>query len=263
MASDPGLTSQNIYDYPRYYDLVFGSDWKAEFDFLTACFEEYVKGGAQRLFEPACGTGRLVYRLAKAGYDVGGLDLNPRAIAFCNERLRKHGLPETTFVADMTDFQLKRKVDAAFNTINSFRHLLTEKQATNHLKCIAAALRKGGIYVLGFHLTPSVGDTTDEESWSARRGQLCVNTHMQTTSRDLVAREERCAMTFDVYTPTGHQRLEDEIVFRIYTRKHVEQLLRRVPELELIAVHDFAYDLDYETEIDDRTEDIVLILRKK
>lgn len=255
--------SGNIYDYPRYYDLVFGSDWKAEFDFLTSCFERYATGQVQRLFEPACGTGRLLYRFAKEGYDVSGLDLNPHAVEFCNARLARHGFPPSAFVADMSDFQLRRKADAAFNTINSFRHLLTEQAATNHLRCVAAALRKGGIYILGFHLTPLVGPATDDEAWSARRGQLCVNTRMWVTGRDLRKREERCAMTFDVYTPSGHQRLEDEIVFRMYTRKHLEQLLKRVPELRLDAVHDFAYELDRETVINDETEDIVLILRKK
>lgn len=256
-------TSANIYDYPRYYDLVFGSDWRAEFDFLTRCFETYASGVVRRVFEPACGTGRLLYRLAAAGYEVGGLDLNERAVAFCNQRLARHGFPESVFVGDMSDFRLKKKVDAAFNTINSFRHLLTEKQATNHLKCVAASLRKGGVYVLGFHLTPLVGETTDEEAWSARRGQLCVNTRMQTTGRDLGEREERCAMTFDIYTPTRHQQLHDEIVFRIYTRQHLEQLLQRVPELRLAAVHDFAYRMDRQTPIDDSTEDLVLVLKKK
>jgi SAM-dependent methyltransferase len=253
----------NIYDYPRYYDLIFGSDWRAEFGFLTKCFGAYATGEVRRLFEPACGTGRLLYRFAQAGYDVSGLDLNERAIAFCNQRLVKHGYPASTFVADMSDFTLKKKVDVAFNTINSFRHLLTEKQAVNHLRCVAAALRKGGVYILGFHLTPLTGVTTDNEAWSARRGHLCVNTSMWTTGRDMTAREERCAMTFDILTPTNHLQLQDEIVFRTYTRKQMQQLLKKVPELDLIAVHDFAYETDRETEIDDSTEDIVLILRKK
>lgn len=257
------LISTNIYDYPRYYDLIFGSDWRAEFGFLTKCFGLYATGQVKRLFEPACGTGRLIYRFAQAGYDVSGLDLNERAVNFCNQRLEKHGFPPTAFVADMSDFTLKKKVDVAFNTINSFRHLLTEKQATNHLRCVAASLRKGGIYVLGFHLTPLKGETTDAEAWSARRGQLCVNTRMWTTSRDVALREERCGMTFDIYTPTKSMQLQDEIVFRIYTRKHLKQLLAKVPELELIAVHDFAYETDVQTEIDDATEDIVLVMRKK
>lgn len=257
------VISSNIYDYPRYYDLVFGSDWRAEFGFLTRCFGLYATGQVKRVFEPACGTGRLIYRYALAGYDVSGLDLNERAVDFCNQRLVKHGFPASAFVADMSDFSLKKKVDAAFNTINSFRHLLTEKQAVGHLRCVAASLRKGGIYVLGFHITPLKGETTDAEAWSAQRGQLCVNTRMWTTGRDLKAREERCAMTFDIYTPTTSMQLQDEIVFRIYTHKHLKQLLAKVPELELAAVHDFAYETDTQTEINDATEDIVLILRKK
>ena len=36
----------NVYDYPRYYDLVYGSDWKAEFDFLCGSFQRYARGGA-------------------------------------------------------------------------------------------------------------------------------------------------------------------------------------------------------------------------
>src|SRR5215210_7259813 len=100
------VTLANLYDYPRYYDLVFGSDWKAEFHFLRAAFRTFVPGRTRRVFEPACGTGRLVFRLAKAGYSVSGLDLNGRAVGYCNRRLSKHGLPETAFVGDMADFTL-------------------------------------------------------------------------------------------------------------------------------------------------------------
>ena len=28
----------HLYDFPKYYDLIFGSDWKAEYDFLLAAF---------------------------------------------------------------------------------------------------------------------------------------------------------------------------------------------------------------------------------
>ena len=53
----------SLYDYPRYYDLVYGSDWKAEFDFLTGVFDKHVCGEIKQLLEPACGTGRLIFRL--------------------------------------------------------------------------------------------------------------------------------------------------------------------------------------------------------
>ena len=69
----------DIYDYPKYYDVLFGSDWKAEFDFLEDCFERHTPRVVRRLFEPACGTGRLLMRLAEAGYEVSGNDLNAKA----------------------------------------------------------------------------------------------------------------------------------------------------------------------------------------
>ena len=60
----PETLRGNLYDYPKYYDLVFGSDWKAEFDFLTGVFAEHAdlgrRRGVRRLLEPACGPGRLL-----------------------------------------------------------------------------------------------------------------------------------------------------------------------------------------------------------
>lgn len=253
----------NIYDYPKYYDLIFGSDWKAEFDFLTACFEKFVPRGATRLFEPACGTGRLIYRLAQAGYEMSGLDINPKAVEYCHQRLRRAGLSADVFVGDMTDFQLKRKVDGAFNTINSFRHLGSEKLARAHLQCVADSLRKGGVYILGFHLTPLVGPATEEESWTARRGHLQVNTHMWLLERNLKKREELYGMKFDVYTPSESFRIEDRIHFRTYTWKQLNSLVASVEGLEIAAVYDFAYDLGQAVELQDETEDVVLVLQKQ
>ena len=35
---------EQIYDYPNYYDVLFGADWRAEFKFLRACFENTPRG---------------------------------------------------------------------------------------------------------------------------------------------------------------------------------------------------------------------------
>ena len=251
----------NVYDFPHYYDLVYGSDWKAELDFLCASFSRYSRRSVVRVFEPACGTGRLLYRLGKAGYEVSGLDLNERAVDYCNQRLERHGLPRSVWVGDMTDFRVPRRVDAAFNMINSFRHLPDESSAQGHLEAVASSLRKGGLYVLGLHLTPTRGEAMDEECWSARRGHLAVNTRLWTRQRDRRRRTENCGMIYDVYTPTKHLRLTDEIVFRTYTWPQFRQLLQKVPAFEIAAVHDFAYNLKTQTRMSATTEDVVFVLR--
>jgi SAM-dependent methyltransferase len=258
----PKSNEDNLYDYPKYYDLVFGSDWKAEFDFLQDVFKKHGQGKIRRVFEPGCGTGRLMYRLAQAGYEVAGNDLNPAAVEYCNKRLAKYGFPPTAVVGDMSDFTVKKKYDAAFNMINTFRHLPTEDHARRHLECMAAAVRKGGLYLLGLHLTPTVGEPMDEESWAARRGHLSVLSHMQTVEHDRRRRVERVRMRFDVYTPTETRHLESCIDFRIYTAAQMRALIAKVPSWRIVATYDFAYRIDRPVTIGPETEDVVYVLEK-
>lgn len=253
----------SLYDYPKYYDLLFGFDWKAECDFLEQCFQAYAKTKVTRLFEPACGTGRLMIKLAQRGYEVAGNDLNPHAVKYCNDRLKRFGFPESAVVQDMSDFQPKRKFHAAFNMINSFRHLETEKKATAHFQCMADGLTKGGLYVLGVHLIPTDGPRMENESWVARRGNLQVNSHMWCKELDLKGRNEKLGMTLDIYTPTSHQQIQDEMNYRTYTARQMNTLLKRVPELEIAAVHDFCYEIDELIDIDATSEDVVYVLRKR
>lgn len=259
----PETIQGHIYDYPRYYDLIFGSDWKAEFDFLQACFEKHAQREVRRLFEPACGTGRLLIKFALAGYEVAGNDLNAKAVEFCNARFERRGLPPAAVIGDMSDFRVRKKFDAAFNTINSFRHLATEAAAESHLRCMAEGMARGGLYMLGLHLTPTVGEPISEECWSARRGNLTVNSTMWSEKTDLDERMEHLGMTFDVYTPTKQFRIADKMDYRTYTAEQMEELLGRVPELDVVETYDFAYEVDDPIRIGPRTEDVLFVLRKR
>lgn len=259
MEERPG----HLYDYPKYYDLIFGSDWKDEHDFLRDCFEKHASRKVTRLFEPACGTGRLMFRFAKSGYDIAGIDLNPNAVDYCNARLRRHGFPATARVADMSDFRVKQKFDAAFNTINSFRHLPTERQAEDHLRCIANALKTGGLYVLGLHLTPTKGPRQESEEWVGRRGNLAVVSRLWSEDLDLKKRNERVGMTFDVWTPTQQFRLVDEMNYRTYTAAQMKRLLAKVPQFQIEETYDFQYQIFRPIEITEWTEDVLFVLRKQ
>ena len=252
----------NLYDFPKYYDIVFGSDWKEEFAFLQQVFAEHSRRKVRRIFEPACGTGRLMARLAKAGFDVAGNDLNPAAVAYCNRRLQRHGFPQSAVVGDMADFRVPKTFDAAFNMINSFRHLPSEKTALSHLKCMAQTVAKGGLYVLGLHLTPTKGPRIEEEEWSGRRGNLAVVSRLWSVSIDRKKRNERVGMTFDVWTPTRQFRLRDEMDYRTYTLPQFQRLLSRVPEWTVVETYDFHYDISAPVIPDASVEDIVYVLRR-
>ena len=259
------VSKASIYDFPTYYDLVFGSDTAAELKFLDDCFSRFVSGRVKRAFEPACGTGRLMYRLAqKQKIEVGGIDLNEKAVVYCNERMERLGLKGRAMVGDMCDFEVGRPFDAAFNTINSFRHVHGEEAALAHLRATAGAIRAGGIYALGLHLTPTRGEATDEESWSARRGQLSINTHMWPIEKNKRKRLERFGIRFDVYKPTESFRIEDVLELRSYTAKQFQSLIDSANDVwELVEYFDFTYDASQPIQLKPTTEDIVAILRRR
>ena len=253
---------ESIYDHPKYYDLVFGSDCAAELRFIEAVNERFLGGRAKRMYEPACGTGRLLYRLARRGYEVGGIDLNLKAIEFCNQRLQRAGFPPSTYVGDMSHFEVSKKWDLAFNTINSFRHLSTQRQAIGHLRSMASAIRSGGLYLLGLHVRPTQAAPSETEAWVARRGDLQVNTYMWTIDRNIPERMERFGIYFDVYTPLQHFRITDELRLRSYTDRELRRLVKDAGGWEIIETYSFHYDIDDPIEVDETCEDVVYVLKR-
>ena len=255
--------AESIYDHPKYYDLVFGSDCAAEMKFIQNVNKEFLDGSAKQLFEPACGTCRLMYGLAKKGFDVEGIDLNEKAVDFGNQRFKRVGKEQTAWVADMSDFAPRKKYDLAFNTINSFRHLATADAAEAHLSCMADGGKKDAIYLIGIHLNLTDGDMQDEESWAARRGHLSVLTHMWTESRDARERMDRFGIQFDIYTPTKQFRIEDVLSMRSYTRQQFLRMIEHEGSWNVEETFDFCYDIKKPIDVDDTTEDVVYVLRKK
>lgn len=258
------VVNESIYDHPKYYDLVFGADCAPEAKFILEAAERYGRGKPKRLFEPACGTGRLIDFLARRGFEVGGLDLNPHAVDYCNARFRRRNqnAGDIAFVADMCDFQVSRKYDLAFNTINSFRHVSSEKAARAHLECMGKAILKGGLYLLGVHLTPTEVPPSETESWSARRGHLSINTHMWTVDRNTRTRVERFGIYFDIHRPSGSFRIVDELVLRSYTPAQMNRLIESSGCWETVETFDFGYDIDEPIEVDKATEDVVYVMKR-
>lgn len=268
-SKTPAVAHESIYDHPKYYDLVFGADCAAEREFILQATERYCRtarvrrGQPPRFFEPACGTGRLLDSLSRAGHDVAGLDLNARAVEFCNARFKRRGLDEPAFVADMSKFEISRRFDVGFNTINSFRHLSSEKAAREHLRCMGQSTTKGGIYLLGIHLTPTEVPPSETESWSARRGHLSINTHMWFVHRDTRKRVERFGIYFDIHKPSGTTRIVDELVLRSYTPAQMNRLIASSEMWETVETFDFGYDIDEAIEVDGSVEDVVYVLRRR
>ena len=162
------------YTAPRLYEIAFDMNRKGEVDFLVHCFKRYARRPVRRVLDIACGTGPHLARLADRGYAMAGLDLSAANVEFLRERLTAKGQRAELVVGDMTDFRLRRPVDAALCMQDSQGHLLTNEQLVAHLRTVGRALRRGGLYIFDRYMASSWTDPARSWSWSRRRGRLIV-----------------------------------------------------------------------------------------
>ncbi len=141
MTADPAL---------KRYEL-FGWDYESV-NTLTDEEVSWYEMWARRISGPllglACGTGRLLCRLAKAGFNVVGLDLSDTMLSLAQKNIAK--LPAAArkrirlVRADMADFDLGEQFGLIFIADNSFREQKTRKDLLACVKCIRRHLKHGG-----------------------------------------------------------------------------------------------------------------------
>lgn len=258
------------YDTPLYYDIVFEDGTVKEADFMEGGFARHalppgIRG--RRLLEPACGSGRLALEMARRGWEVAGFDGNANMIAFAQERLTSAGLKARLWEDWMQSFELPQGVKAGFDMahclVSTFKYLRTEKDAAECLRRVAAALRPGGLFFLGLHLTDYEAGREEHERWVARREGVEVICNTHTWPADRKARLEKLRTRLNI-SDNGRTHLQEtHWEFRTYNAAQLRALLKKVPELELCEVHDFTYELNEPRRLDDSYADVLLSLRKR
>ena len=162
----------------------------------------------------------------------------------------------------MSDVRLSRPIDAAYCTVNTFRHLLTEQAAHRHLECMARSLRVGGIYVLGLHLLPTHVDEEDTRRWTQQRGKRQVTVTLRVKRSGLYRRIEHRCVCMLVRHGAKEVRLRHEFQLRTYTARQFRRLVASVPSLELCDVYDFRYEIQHPSVLNDEIAYGVFVLRR-
>lgn len=225
----------DFYADPLIYDVLHAPGTGDEVDALLAVARKHlprcVHGGV-RFFEPACGTGRFLIDLARKGHVGVGLDLSEPMIAFANQRaaLLPPGRRARFFVGDMTRFRLDEPADAAFCTINSIRHLMTDRHMLAHLACTARALKPGGVYIVGIETAEPAFAQPSEDVWMGRRRTATTSIRVKQVVQYLPpavspksgkprpgARAEQVISTMVINQDGQERQIDSTYVLRTYT----------------------------------------------
>lgn len=253
------------YDTPQFYDIIFDEDTGKEADFLESVHRLHGGRGKKRVLELACGSGRLLAEMARRGWTASGFDLNEAMLEFARDRLGREGLRARLWRDRMESFTVPRagSFDLVHCLVSTFKYLLTEKDAVASLQLVAEALRPGGLFVLGLHLTDPATRRITHERWVASRDGVEVVCNTRTWPPPAGTRIERMRNRLKVRLPSGevhHQETRWEV--RSYSARQVKSLLRKVPSLSLVSCHDFRHDPEERRRLDDEYSDLVMVLRR-
>ena len=253
----------NYYHHPKYYDLSYSHDMQGELAFLKRIFNRAKGAPHLRLLEPACGTGRLLVSLARAGFSCTGFDINPVAIDYLNKKLERNALHARCFIGDMHAVTVRQSgFDAAYCTVDTFRHLPTDRAAISHLQCISRALSRNGIYVLGLHLAPQRGIPKSSFRWQGVRGRLRVYTTITVLDVDIRRREETLGYRLRVKTPSITRNYRSVYKLRTYTLDQFKRIVTAAGGFEIMEVYDVNEDYSGPVIADANSENLIFILGK-
>ena len=187
------------------YDIAFTWDLDDEVSWLVERFGP----SCRTVLEPGSGTGRMLEALALRGLAPCGIDTSLEMVAFSRARLSDVGVHAGVMLADMTDFDLDMRFDAAVCPINTLSHL-SEGELASHLALMADHLEPGARYLA------QVGVFDDPErpppnAWDAERDETTLRIEWTLFERDLAARRERHRSRIEVLAGPRQGDVVDEI----------------------------------------------------
>ena len=208
-------------DYLNVYGHMFTEE-RAEKESAFVASVLDLKPGSSVL-DLCCGQGRHSVNLAKRGFKVTGLDLNPDYVELAQQAARARNVAIETVAADMRNIPFENKFDAIVNMYSSFGYLESEAEDLKVLESAAKALKRGGSLLLDMLNREWAIDNYIQNDWhTGEDGTLYVE------RRDLELATSRMHVHFIVVDPNGGRRESVGHNIRLYTLTEMTRLLDRV-----------------------------------
>ena len=143
--------------YDLFMDNVPYEEWS---EYLLSVLKEYgIHSGV--ICDLGCGTGKMTRLLAKAGYDMIGVDLSEDMLAIASGQ-NEEGI--LYLCQDMCELELYGTAKAMVSVCDSINYLLEEDEIVWTLQSVNRYLEPGGIFIFDFNTVYKyetvLGDTT-------------------------------------------------------------------------------------------------------
>ena len=215
--------------YDVFQDNVPYEEWCA---YVTGLLAEYgVSDGL--ILDMGCGTGSLTELLAKAGYDMIGIDNSGEMLQIAMNKSRDSGLDILYLQQDMREFELYGTVKAVVCVCDSMNYLLEEEDLAEVFSLVHNYLDQDGIFIFDMNTLYKYRDLIGDAT-------ICENREHESFIWENCFDEESSineyALTLFVEQESGlYARYEEFHYQRAYELEKGEELIK-ASGLELLAV---------------------------
>ncbi len=213
----------SIYLDGRHYDLMFPAQ-----DDIAFLLEQIPRFG-EPVLELACGTGRLLEPIARAGYAATGLDRSEPMLIEARRKAQAAGSSARYVRADISHFSLGERFAFVFIAGNSICHLLDIESFDACMACVRDHLIDGGRFVVDVfipNMERLLRDPGARQSMSRYEhpdgGGRVVVTH---TARDDAITQIVSSRTFHRFPGETSER-EGTLEMKMYFPQELQALLR-------------------------------------
>ncbi|SET89916.1 class I SAM-dependent methyltransferase [Paenibacillus sp. NFR01] len=204
-------------------------------------------GKPRTVAELGCGTGSITLPLARAGYQMTGIDLSADMLAVAQQKLERYpqGLRllregSVQWVEqDMTEWELPEPVDAVLSFCDCINYVLEEEDVEAVFAATYAGLKEGGTFIFDVHHPNTLLRYDEEQPFVLDERDV---SYIWTCGLD----EFRCEIEhhLSIFTREDnglYRRFEETHIQRAYDPKWTEAALRRAGFREVAVYADFEW----------------------
>lgn len=210
-------------------------DYKQWTDYLIALLQEYgIRDGL--VLDLGCGTGNVTEYLAKAGYDMTGIDMSEDMLNIAMQKREKSGHDILYLCQEMQEFELYGTVRAVISICDCINYVTKRQDIVKTFRLVNNYLDPQGIFIFDMNTSYKYRQLLADNTFAETREDSCF---IWENFYDEKERINEYALTLFIEDKeTGdYVRFEEEHYQKAY---EIEEMVQMIKEsgLEFLAVYD-------------------------
>ena len=230
--------------YDLFMDNIPYGEWTEYVKELFA--EEGITDGI--LLDLGCGTGSVTELLAKAGFDMTGIDNSEEMLEIAMEKREESGLDILYLLQDMREFELYGTVKGVVSICDSMNYILEDEDLMEVFRLVHNYLDNEGIFIFDMNTMYKYEEILADNTFAEDREESSFIWGNYYDEEDEINQYD---LALFVKEEDGrYRKYEETHLQRAYRQEDVEEMIRE-SGLELLHVYD-AFSKEAPTEESER-----------